>query len=82
MTPHAEGSVLLFYADGIPSEKMAAELDERGFSVRAGFHSAAVAHRTLGTPPSGAVRVSFGHGNTIQETDALAEAVSGIVSER
>ncbi len=80
--PHAEGSVLLFHADGIPSERLAAELDERGFCVRAGFHCAAMAHKTLGTPESGAVRVSFGWKNTEEETDLLANAVGEIVSAR
>lgn len=79
--PNAAGSVLLFYADHMPSERLAAELDERGFSTRAGFHCASIAHRTIGTPPSGAVRASFGRENTIAETDALADAVAEIVSE-
>lgn len=79
--PHAAGSVLLFHADNVPSEALAAALDERGFCLRAGFHCAAIAHRTLGTPPSGAVRASFGAENTEKDTDALADAVEEIVSE-
>ena len=79
--PHTAGSVLLFHAENLPSEILAAELDERGFCLRAGFHCAAIAHRTLGTPPGGAVRASFGRENTIGEIDALADAVREIVSE-
>lgn len=78
--PHAAGSVLLFHADNLPSETLAAMLDERGFCLRAGFHCAAIAHRTLDTPPSGAVRASFGFENTVAETDALADAIEEIVS--
>ncbi len=82
MVPNAEGSVLSFCADGIPSEEMAAALDERGFCVRAGFHCAAIAHRTLGTPRGGAVRVSFGNENTTEEVDALTDAVRELLTEK
>ena len=70
--PHAKGSVLLFHSGTLSSEAVAAALDGRGISVRAGFHCAAVAHRTLRTPPGGAVRDSFGAENTAAEADAFA----------
>lgn len=79
LAPHHSGSVLSFTADAIPSESLAAELDRAGFCVRAGFHCAALAHRTLGTPSAGAVRVSFGPENTPDEVDAFAHAVEEIV---
>lgn len=79
--PHAKGSVLLFHSGTLSSEAVAAALDKRGISVRAGFHCAALAHRTLRTPPGGAVRVSFGVENTAAEADEFAEAVEEILSQ-
>ncbi len=80
LAPHWEGAVLLFYSDRMPAEELAAHLDDRGFCVRAGFHCAALAHKTLHTPQSGAVRVSFGWYNTEKEVDAFAKAVKEILS--
>lgn len=80
LAPHVPGSVLSFHAGRTPSETVAAALDERGFAVRAGFHCAALAHRTLGTPRGGAVRVSFGPENTAGEVDALAGAIREILA--
>ena len=60
------------------SERVAKELDARGFCVRAGFHCAALAHRTMGTPPTGAIRLSPSLSNTAEHVDALAEAVAQI----
>ena len=51
--PHAVGSVLSFSVEGRASEEIAAQLDREGISVRAGFHCAPLAHRTLGTEESG-----------------------------
>ncbi len=63
-----DGSILLFSADGIPSEKFAAMLAEKGVCVRAGLHCCPLAHKKLGTPQDdGAVRVSFGASNTEDE---------------
>ena len=60
--PHLAGGTVLFRADGVSSEDIAARLDAAGsgICVRPGFHCAALAHRTLGTPEGGAVRASFG----------------------
>ncbi len=80
--PHISGSVLSFWAEDAGSEAIAAALDERGFCVRAGFHCAALAHRTLGTPKGGAVRVSFGAENTMEQTHLFATAVREILSRR
>ncbi len=58
------GSVLLFSVLGCDSETFASCLDGYGICVRAGLHCAPLAHKKLGTPPDGAVRVSFGAFNT------------------
>ena len=69
--PKQEGSILLFSVNGTSSEAVAGHLAERGICVRGGYHCAALAHKTLGTPTGGAVRVSFGHANTKADLDAL-----------
>lgn len=73
--PEAEGLILLFSIDGIPSEAAAGELDRRGFCVRGGFHCAPLAHRALGTPEGGAVRVSPSELLTDAEAEAFAKGV-------
>ena len=78
--PHLEGSVLLFNAEGISADHMGAMLNERGFCVRTGFHCAALAHASLHTPPTGAVRVSPGIYNTVAHMEAFADAVEELVA--
>lgn len=73
------GAVLSFNVDGVPSERMATLLNERGICVRSGYHCSALGHKTLGTPDGGAVRISFGVMNTRHDVDALVDAVSKIV---
>ena len=76
--PRHRGSILLFSC-GIPSDVVGAELDKRGICVRAGFHCAALAHRTLETPADGAVRVSTGFFNRPSDADALWKAMKEIL---
>ncbi|MBO5269278.1 MAG: aminotransferase class V-fold PLP-dependent enzyme, partial [Clostridia bacterium] len=78
--PEAEGSVLSFSVQGRPSEEIADVLDESNICVRAGFHCAALAHKTLGTSQdSGAVRVGFGYFNTADEVHRMLSAVRRIL---
>lgn len=78
--PHLAGGTVLFRVDGASSEDVAARLQEAGFGicVRPGFHCAALAHRTLGTPEGGAVRASFGWFNTRRDAEQLLSALQGI----
>lgn len=80
--PEAEGSILLFSAEGKSAAGIADSLDRAGICVRAGFHCAPLAHRALGTPEDGAVRISFSIYNTPEEVDLAAETIGQIVSER
>jgi selenocysteine lyase/cysteine desulfurase len=79
-TPHLIGATLLFNADGIPPDALAAELDKRGFCVRAGYHCAPLAHKTLGTPDGGAVRVSPSVFNTETEINLFADALRELLN--
>jgi cysteine desulfurase family protein len=57
-------------------------LDERwGIQVRAGLHCAPLAHRSLGTHPSGTVRFSFGCFNTNAEIDKALKALGELAKK-
>ena len=73
--PHHTGNVLLFALQDISADRVGAFLNERGFCVRTGFHCAALAHATLGTPASGAVRVSPSLFNTPAQIDAFCDTL-------
>lgn len=59
---------------------MASALDEAGIAVRGGLHCAPGVHRFLGTLSCGAVRVSPGLFNTLEDAMALVRAVARIAS--
>jgi cysteine desulfurase family protein len=73
--PEHVGSVLLFNKNGIPAAELGRHLSSNGICVRAGLHCAPMAHKALGTPDGGAVRVSFGRYNTLSDVDALWQAL-------
>ena len=75
------GGILLFSVDGIPSETLAAALDGYGICVRAGLHCAPTAHKRIGTPSDGAVRVSFGAFNTPNEVAYFLYATERILQK-
>ena len=77
--PQYRGSVVLFSADSLPSDQIGRELDRRGICVRTGFHCAALAHKTLGTPDTGAVRVSVGMNTRQSDLDALYSSLREIL---
>ncbi len=76
--PEYEGSTLMFYRDGISSDKIGAYLSEHNICARTGYHCAALAHRTLHTPDGGGVRVSFGPFNTLREVDTLYRSLKNM----
>jgi cysteine desulfurase/selenocysteine lyase len=63
--------VLLFNKKNVSCEEVAAQLNEKGIAVRAGFHCSPLAHTALGTQKKGGVRISLGRANTIDEVDYL-----------
>ena len=46
-----------------------------GIAVRSGLHCAPLMHQALSTYPSGTVRFSFGHFNTMRDVKTAADAV-------
>ncbi len=79
--PWHEGAILLFSVDGFSPEQVGRALNEAGICVRSGFHCAALAHKTLGTPEDGAVRVSFGITNRREDVDALWRAIRDMIRQ-
>ena len=76
--PQHTGSILLFSVEGMSPDAVGRELDRLGFAVRTGYHCAPLAHKTLGTPPGGAIRVGLGFGNTEDHLLAFSYAVRGL----
>lgn len=63
--------VLPFNFKGLKSHELAEILNRNDIAVRAGFHCAPTAHKRLNTLSHGAVRVSFGAFNTMNEVAKL-----------
>jgi selenocysteine lyase/cysteine desulfurase len=75
-----QGGVLSFNIDGRDPAEIGFLLDdEYGVCVRTGLHCAPDAHRSIGTLPSGTIRVSPGLFNTEQDIDALLAALEEII---
>ncbi len=72
------GAAVLFNIDGMSPAEVSRELNERGICVRSGLHCAPLAHKTLGTFPSGAVRIGIGAFNNLSEAKTLCDAVHDI----
>ena len=66
-------SVFSFNVKNIDNGILADELSLKGFETRPGLHCAPSAHKTLGTFPQGALRVSPGYFNTFEEIDKFIE---------
>lgn len=72
-------AILSFNIEGWEAEDVAAVLQHNyGIQVRAGLHCAPLAHRTIGTHPSGTVRVSPGFFTETHEIEQLVQAVRHI----
>ncbi|MCX7827985.1 MAG: aminotransferase class V-fold PLP-dependent enzyme [Thermanaerothrix sp.] len=61
---------------------LAMELSELGIETRPGLHCAPLAHRTLGTYPVGALRLSVGYFNTAEDVEAALWALREVLSRR
>ena len=68
-----KGHLVSFLVNGIHSHDVAAFLDSRGISVRAGHHCAQPFAKKMGYDAS--VRVSFYFYNTIEDVDRIIEAM-------
>ncbi len=74
--PQKKTGITLFNLDGWAAEDVTDTLTRQyGIAVRGGFHCAGLAHKTIGTWDTGAVRVSVGPYNRPADVDALADAL-------
>ncbi len=71
-----------FNIEGILSNTVVEELDKYGICVRGGIHCAILAHQSLGTVKTGAVRISLNYFNTRAEIDYFIEKIEEIKNAR
>jgi cysteine desulfurase / selenocysteine lyase len=71
-----KSAIVAFNIKGIDCEEVADVLYKRyDIGVRSGFHCAGLAHKTIGTWETGAVRISVGPFNTKREIVAVSSAL-------
>ena len=70
--------IVSFNIEGKHSETVAELLNKNEIAVRGGLHCAPLAHKTIGTISTGAVRVSPSVFNTKQEIDFLSKLILNI----
>jgi cysteine desulfurase family protein len=72
----ARVAVVSLNVEGKDPSEVGYELDERfGIMTRVGLHCAPLAHRTIGTYPTGTVRLSFGYYNAPKEIEKALAAL-------
>lgn len=71
--PERQTGVLSFIFEGDDPETTAGRYNNSGFALRAGLHCAPLAHKSLGTFPSGTVRLSV---SAFTTNDEIAEFLS------
>ncbi|MBT1075517.1 aminotransferase class V-fold PLP-dependent enzyme [Geobacter grbiciae] len=75
------GGLVSFTVKGIDPQTIGFRLDQEfDICVRVGLHCAPAAHRTIGTYPGGAVRVSPGYFTTDEEIGTFLQAMGEILS--
>lgn len=68
--------ITLFNVESVGAEEVTTTLSgQYGIAVRGGYHCAGLAHKTIGTWDTGAVRVSVGPFNGKRDIDKLIDAV-------
>ncbi len=72
-------STVAFRSEQLPAAEIGGILDQAfEIAIRPGLHCAPYVHRSIGTFPDGAVRVSPGPFNTADDIDRLAEALEAV----
>lgn len=77
--PAQKTGIVAFNIHGLDCEEAAAILaGQYGIALRGGFHCAGLAHKTIGTWETGAIRASVGPFNTGAHAAALIDAVTDL----
>ncbi|MCD7787554.1 MAG: aminotransferase class V-fold PLP-dependent enzyme [Firmicutes bacterium] len=76
------GAAILFNIGGVEPSDVSMRLGEKNICVRSGLHCAPLAHRTLGTFPTGAVRIGIGAFNTETEANILCGEIHAIARKQ
>lgn len=75
--------IVTFNVKGYDCEEIASLLNDKfGIAVRGGYHCAGLAHKTIGTWDTGAVRMSVGLYNTVRQMKIAADAVYEIAKDK
>ena len=75
-SPSEKTGISLITIDGLEAEEVTALLNiDYQIAVRGGYHCAGLAHKTIGTWDTGAVRISVGPYNTKSDIYALIDAI-------
>lgn len=69
---------ICFNVKGLASNDVVSYLDKNGICVRGGIHCAILAHETLGTVSTGAVRISLNAFNTEKEIDTFIKTIGAL----
>lgn len=79
--PERQTAVVSINVDGMSPSEVGFQLD-RNFDicVRTGLHCAPAAHKTIGSFPSGTVRISMGMTNTEDEVEEIIQGLRWLVS--
>ena len=80
VTVYGDGSgtaTVAFNLNGLDSGEVSACIGDRA-AIRAGYHCAPLAHKSLGTLETGAVRVSFGIYNKKRDVDKITDMVYSV----
>lgn len=75
---HERVTTFCFNVEGYSSSDVVQILAENEICVRGGIHCAILAHETLNTVETGAVRISLNHANTIEEVNRFLSVIGGL----
>jgi len=79
--PEEKMGLVAFNIQNMDCEEVGEALNQYGIAVRAGFHCAGLAHKTIGTADTGCVRISVGPSNSIREMEIAADVIHRIAKE-
>ncbi len=76
-----DGAIILFNIKGLKSEELCSTFDKYGIYTRGGLHCSPLAHKSLGTDKSGALRISVSFFNSLDEIEMFLKTVNKIAAE-